>query len=481
MAAWVVATLMAAGCLQPALPGGPAVDAGPVTTPGWTVTLVDADRRAFEPGLSSSPDGTWYICALKGFPNGTNVWVSHDQGRSFRFIGDDLPIGTARSGGGDVGGGDCDIGTDASGRAYLVDLWAGSASIATSTDGGSTWTGVPVSQLAPTMDRPWLAGGSSNEVLIEGAQLAARGCEQHGFNCPPPGGIWVSRSTDGGRTFLQQMKVVDNANRLELNGNIARGGDGALYVIYTEKVGEGKLALTVASSADDGLTWTPHEVARQDFPPGSCYPLNVFPVVGADASGGVNAAWVLDNSHTGRYDLFLASSRDHGQHWSAPLVVTDRPGARAYPWLAVRADGLLALAWYETNVTTRQVYGTDPLGQAHATCEWEGADQAAWYVRTAFSSNASAPNPHIVEQTAQTTPVHVGSLDRPYAERMGLAFGSDGRAGVVYVADLAAKPRVVFAIQDVPQLLGQVDQDSGRARGSVGDDTRVLAPLVGTR
>src|SRR5207249_5734069 len=65
---------------------------------------------------------------------------------------------------------------------------------------------------------------SSDLVFLTAAQPPTAS-ESRGVNAAPAGGIWVSRSTDGGITFSQNVLAAGNENRLSLNGNLARDKD----------------------------------------------------------------------------------------------------------------------------------------------------------------------------------------------------------------------------------------------------------------
>lgn len=411
-------------------------------------SVLDPTRGVYEPALAVAPDGSIFVCGPGHVGFGTDVWVSTDGGASFQYSGNQVKTGVpvlphdpvVRSGSGDVGGGDCDMGADAGGRVYLADLWLGSVSVSSTTDKGASWRGVPVSIVGAPLDRPWVLGGDKDEVFLTAAQLQGFGYEERGLNTPPVGGIWVARSTDGGMTFPQRVLAVGNQDRIGLNSNLARDGD-FLYVMYTKKVAEGRIAVTVAVSKDRGVTWEQHVAAEQDFYPRQCEPLNLFPSVAADGAGGVYLAWAMENPKTQRIDLFLASSRDHGVTWNAPVSVADRPGTRAFPWVAAQAPGRVGLVWYESNDTLL-------THVENVQCLDNATSDTAWRIHYASSQDALDAAPRFSETLVQAAPIHQGVLDRPYAEVLQVRFTPDGRAVTAYVADVAeGTARPMFAVQ----------------------------------
>lgn len=439
-----------AGCL--ATPDGgqgvQAANAPPANAFGFHATLIDDERTGWEPGLTFAPNGDLFVCSPRGTGSGSDVWRSLDGGASFERTGMDAgssgPV--LRSGGGDLGGGDCGLAPDNEGSIYLVEFWPGSASVAVSRDRGATWSGTPLSILGP-MDRPWIATGSPGEVFVAAAQGQGTGLESRGLSMPPAGGIWVARSGDGGLTFPQQVMAVSNEDRLGHNSNIVLGA-GNLYLTYAKKVAEGRLAMMVAVSGDRGATWEHHEAALQDFYPGQCFsPLDIFPVVAADDAGGVYLAWVLKNPETQRQDLFIVASADSGKTWNPPVMLADREGTRGLPWITVGSPGHVGVVWYETNVTTLHKFTDDLTGSLKVTCSNNTPKDAEWFIHYAFSSNALDPSPGFLKALVQTEAVGRGELNA--GEFPMVAFHPAGRAAVTYVADVPeGDARPVFALQE---------------------------------
>lgn len=433
--------VLLAGCASPARPSVLAA-AKPTADHSleYRITLIDPSRKAAEPGLAIAPDGTVFVCSPRGVSKGSDVWVSRDGGSSFAFTGTEIGPAVVHAPLAAPGGGDCDVSAGQAGRAYLADLWVGSVSVSSTTD-GEHWTGLPLSQLTPPADRPWILGGPADEVYLDTAQLYGTPTFQ-GLPATPVGGIIVMRSTDGGMTFPQQVVMVANEDRFAFNGNLALS-DGRLYGIYTSAANETTLRIMVSTSDDHGQTWIAHVVAEQRMPEHACFPIVNFPVVAA-LGDSVVAAWALDNPRTGRVDVFAATSEDRGERWSSPTPLTDRAGSRAFPWVAMSPHGRIVLAWYETNVTARYA-PTDPNDRVGTSCEWQGAgiERAEWWVRTAELG------PVVRESVVSPQPVHVGPLDRPYAEVMKVAFTPQGKAAMVYVADLPGigDARAVFAVE----------------------------------
>lgn len=411
--------------------------------------VVDPSRVGREPSLIVDQRGAFYICSYRGVGDGTDVWRSQD-GQHFDFIGQEvhpfLPV--VRSGQGDAGGGDCDLGVDEGGRVYLADLWEGSVSVSSTADQGSTWTGTSASVLAPPLDRPWILGGKQEEVFLSALQLTNIHGIIPGNPTTPAGGVWVVRSTDGGKTFPQQVLAVRNDEGLLFRSNLALYGDNLYFVYESNKYGtdgkSGELTLMLASSPDRGLTWQHFPIVHHAFVETGCFTTMIFPVIAADAKGNLYAAWALNNSETKRFDLVFSSSSDGGKTWTPPLILTDRPGTRAYPWITAGGTGRVGLIWYETNVTLAE--GNDP----QSGCSWANAGSAnpEWFVHFGYSFNAVSADPTFNEVLLDPHAVHKGSLDRPFAELMQVRIDPQGRAAAAYVADVPeGNARPMFSLQ----------------------------------
>ena len=408
-----------------------------------------------EPSLAVSPDGTIFVCSPRGSGRGTNVWRSTDNGATFERLGNAVQptLGPQRSTTGDVGGGDCHMSADRGGTVYLADLWAGSVSVAWSKDNGATWDGMPLSVRSGTADRPWVLGGEPGEVFvtttdIHGSLLELITESNLGVHdAPAAGGIWVARSTDGGRTFPQQVLAVGNADRFPPTSNLVEAR-GNLYLYYVTTTGD-QARHMVAVSKDRGMTWTQKAAAEMPYDRNVCstYPLAVFPVAAADDSGGVYLAAAYENPTTKRWDLVFLSSPDEGEHWNAPMLIADREGTRSFPWLAAAGNGRVGLAWYESNQT---IYSDNATNVSErATCGSHGNETPSeWFIHYAESRNAASSNPVFTDVLVQPDPVtRANDLGRPFAELLGLDFDAQGRAAVVYVSDTPEVPgQALFAL-----------------------------------
>jgi hypothetical protein len=160
------------------------------------------------------------------------------------------------------------------------------------------------------------------------------------------GEILFARSEDGGATFsaplnLSRSIAGDGKGRINRdvwhNGSLdlAVGGDGALYVAWTEYEG----ALWVRRSIDGGSSFS-EPLRINDAKPAR------GPALALGPKGVVYLAWTVGDDEAA--DIRVAKSTDAGASFGAPLVVERSKGYSDAPKLAVDANGTLHLVYAES-------------------------------------------------------------------------------------------------------------------------------------
>jgi hypothetical protein len=145
------------------------------------------------------------------------------------------------------------------------------------------------------------------------------------------------RSTDSGETW-DDAQIVSRGD-LSVGGiELAAGGDGHVYVIYSGSGASGSLAVFFSRSPDYGLTW-------DDFPvlstPGQAA---YIPDIGANQYGEIAVAW-HEHIRRNRSDVFLTHSGNHGASWSKKVNLSDNIGQSDSPVVEVDAEGNIYAAW----------------------------------------------------------------------------------------------------------------------------------------
>ncbi|HEX3557606.1 MAG TPA: sialidase family protein [Pyrinomonadaceae bacterium] len=250
--------------------------------------------------------------------------------------------------------------------------------VSASRDGGLTW-GEPVpvinhiNTVTPFEDKPAVivdnAAASPNKgnVYLAWTRFDAYGSREP--DCRSQ--IYFSRSTDGGKSFSMPFRISDaGGDCLDSDNTVegavpAVGPRGEVYVVWA-----GPLGLVFDKSTDGGLTFGKDKVIGEmpggwDFPVAGLDRANGMPVTGVDLSAGPNRGALYVNwidARNGDPDVFVASSRDGGETWSAPMRVNDDPlkngKVQFFTWMAVDpSDGSLNVAFYDRRDTAGALTG----------------------------------------------------------------------------------------------------------------------------
>jgi hypothetical protein len=431
-AAWVFLVALLAGCAS--APASQVVPHFPnpfATAPALhflpAVELPDSSK-ASEPSLAIGPDDVLYVSAPQGLPSASPLWQSLDHGASWQV----LQPNSAQAGSVGLGGGDTSIAVGRDGSVYVTDLWAGSATVSSSHDEGKTWFTSPVSSEVPYYDRQWNAVDATGAAYFLGRTLT------------PGQAAWVSRSTDGGKTWLADgnpWTSTDASTEWQDGPLVTNPKTDALGVAYT--CGDGS-SVCFAQSADAGLTWASVTAAKADGPAG-----NDFPALAADAAGNWYLAYSEATKDGSR--VFLAHSAD-GASWSAPVAASPASGNAVFPWIVAGDAGRVAIAWY----------GTSTPGDANDATAMKSA---SWDVEVAQSLDALEAAPRFVTVPAASG-VHVGTVDtqgldptnpqapdRSLGDFFTIAADQEGRVHVAFVRSVDGHAALEWTRQDGGDLL----------------------------
>jgi len=242
-----------------------------------------------------------------------------------------------------------------------------------SKDGGNNWTGGTaainhVNTVIPFEDKPGLIVDNAQGSHSKGnVYLAWTRFDVYGSSNPEHHSqIYFTRSTDQGQTFSMPFRISDTGGDCLDSDNTVEGAvpavgpRGEVYVVWA-----GPLGLVFDKSLDGGLTFGKDKVIG-DFPGGWDFSVdgldraNGMPVTGVDLSDGPNKGTLYVNwidARNGDPDVFVMSSRDGGDTWSAPVRVNDDPlkngKVQFFTWMAVDpADGSVNIIFYDRRDTT---------------------------------------------------------------------------------------------------------------------------------
>ncbi len=237
--------------------------------------------------------------------------------------------------------GDPAVASDSLGNVYLGILayngFANGILVSKSSDGGATFA-EPV-RLDNGGDKEYLAVDLRNDTIYAVWENTGAQLNQ---------GIFFSKSTDHGSTFSSKRQISTNLGGTNNGATPSVGPNGEVYVVWTN-FGS---TIWFQRSLDAGSTWLPADrVVRGDvnIPPS---PLNggfrnpPIPSSACDTSGGPNdgriyVVWADDRF--GDPDILLTWSDDRGDTWSPPLRVNDdvvgNGADQFFPWVHVEGSG----------------------------------------------------------------------------------------------------------------------------------------------
>jgi hypothetical protein len=156
---------------------------------------------------------------------------------------------------------------------------------------------------------------------------------------------------------------------------------------------------------------------------------NDFPSATIDNAGNIYAVWAMNDSRLNHFNVWMASSHDHGKNFYGPFLVSSGPGHSLMPWIAAGDAGRVEIVYYHTDGNE------DPNTTA--------SDE--WHVRFAQSLNAADREPVFSVVEASDHPNHIGPIcnqgllcgsgTRNLLDFFQVAIGPDGLANIVYADD----------------------------------------------
>jgi hypothetical protein len=356
-----------------------------------------------EPSIATDPLGDVFVDGPQGIPSGTNghpgvgFWVSRNDGTTF---------GPATYVGSDTGGGDSDV-LYSKGAVYVADLEATAAQICKSTDRGATFFGIGPTpdpgnctttnggQAGPSDDRQWLTAAPDGTLyltyheFVSAQPIAFRsdnaGADDFSNTCGPlitdptiesnvptdiTGGTLVARPvTDQAGNFYVLFATTTQTE------NAAAAAQGQPSGTFSQ--------LYLAKSTDKCKTFTDYTVFDGEKLHGENTVQfgDIFNDLVIDGAGNlyvVGAGYIGSTPFATHTNVYLFSSRDHGETWSAPAQVGDSNAAHMLPAaVGGPSGGQLSIGYFRT------VNGvTDP-----------NATTGKWTYSTAQSSNAASATP----------------------------------------------------------------------------------------
>lgn len=364
--------------------------------------------------------------------------------------------------------------------------------IASSTDGGLHWTTPSMIDFRSSgdffADKEWVAAGADGQVYVTWTRFY-QGPRGLGYVKSP---IMISASSDAGKTWTSPKEVSDATRPFNQGSAPVVGPDGTLYVGYEATdpaTGYTTDQQVVASSTDQGRTFTQHPIARA-FDDLSCYPIqrpgaqdrqtlsfeqfriNSYPSLALDPSNGHLAmVWADDEGagNCGTQDpTFTGAATSNqvklvtsanGSSWSSPRTITTGAADKVYPSVGANA-GRIVVGYYT------RAYSPSPTAQ----------DRSCGIAELDTTTNTIvAP----VEPDRAAAPV---CLDWAIRSSSDNNFGNETR-----VTTQSSNPYILFSGSFIGDYTGTAVDAAGHAvtvwtdfRGNPGVTTPNQDTLVGT-
>jgi hypothetical protein len=384
----------------------------------------------FGPAVATSPNGKQVFVAFNdpaGFfteRSAIGFAVSNDRGRSWEDLGQ-VPTGNAEtfllaqpavvfdaSTGTFVLAGQ---GAIVSGQEVSFSLLVGGYS-----PGSGTWSPLvdvfPDIPLGASAHDPWLAAdgfaSSTHEGTLYLGFTQSDGGQAQGF---------LTRSTNGGRTWSDPLAVTDLGTNDFLNPAVAP--DGTVYVGWTDFGGQAATTndIYVARSTDGGVTFSGGFAVAADVPksgaPTSCGGTSRHAYLGGIVTADApriavdptdpNRLWVVFTGagQADESDVLVSESSNRGRTWTPSVPMPYPAAVQMFPDIEVTRDGRIGVSYYQA---------TSPDEVDFITA----FSDAFTFSRPGYSVNAVVP--------VTDDPFALWSMNPPYDDFYGPCFGMQG-------------------------------------------------------
>jgi BNR repeat protein len=252
--------------------------------------------------------------------------------------------------------------------------------VASSHDGGATFSETKINANA---NLGWALAGGGTVDPAGNVYFSWNGYEQNG-QAKGPVNLFISKSTDGGRTFSNTLLDVsgdprdcsaDECGWAYLGAAITMTSDanGILYALWNSgPIGKAPNRVWFSRSTDRGRTWS----TKVDVSRARAGAEHAFPAIAARGSGDVRISWMDSRARTDNtlWNTYYRSSTNAGASWSTERDISSFVGGYTY----IKPDGFEFPYgdYYEIDI--------DDLGTAHVA-NGQGIDYdspgAIWYTR----------------------------------------------------------------------------------------------------
>ncbi|HEU4716273.1 MAG TPA: T9SS type A sorting domain-containing protein [Bacteroidia bacterium] len=289
---------------------------------------------------------------------------------------------------------------------YKASADSGGVFITHSLDGGITWSAPTQVWNANTedpsklpLDRPWLAAdnsGTANDGMFYITTKPAPWI-------PAPNRPYLKVSSDSGQTW-SAYRYIDTTNYLVGNiiqapmATLTTSADGALCIAYPSYLASQSVypKIFFAKSYNHGNSFTYHDLLVGGTPvTDTLYKLGYR--LAANPSNPNQLAYAFMEQPYGDPDIFICTTNDGGNTWSAPLRVNDdaqgNGKAQDMVWADYDTNGKLVVTWRDR----RNGSGTGFYQSSDTYCA-VSTDNGATFMPNMRLSSMTAPFDSILEQ-----------------------------------------------------------------------------------
>jgi hypothetical protein len=458
---WFVKQTGGAGAYNP--PASP-----PAATFAANLVLPNSNGHA-EPNMKVDS----HNCLFSAAPGGPIAWKSSNNGASFAILPNPVADETGLVGGDEDVLPFTQLNSARPDQLYFADLGVSTVHIRKSTDGGATWfapgAGGVAGEVSVSSDRQWMAGdrsGTDQTVYLWEHEFVSQTLRMNALTndtvwAPPASGMTdpdliappgsTLANTVPGNMFVDSAthKVYGVLGASTVTTNVVGAPTGKLPNIW-EADGPGTFTAGVSPGP-----FTNHPVFRGviDSPAAPAPPAgaatfgsntaNLFNGATIDSAGNIYVSWATPNARNGLYDVWFASSHDHGLTYYGPFKISPNGTQGNVPWITAGDNGRVDIVYYGTTGTE------DPTNSTN--------DE--WNVFFAQSLNAADREPVFTVSQASDHVMHKGPIcnvgilcgngTRQLLDFFQVAVGPDGLSHIMY-ADTGASngtPHVTYARQ----------------------------------
>ncbi len=405
-------------------------------------TYVDKERAGGEPLVATLPGGRLIYSAHAGtthfftpeapnpgttafvenYTGQTYIWTSDDNGKTWQFrprVGaNNLPLS---------GFSDPEVAIDAAGNVFFSEINLANVAVSKSADKSQTYSQQNFFGAILT-DRQWMEADRENELyFVANAFGGGTG------TVPSPGlGHFISKSTDGGKTF--STNIPDREGGAGIGDIRVDKRTGTVYETHHPSFGTGAGTLSMASfrNARSGDLKPETTVIAEDV-----NAVSHWPAFDLDPEGNLYVVWDESGRGERAAGIWYATSKDGARTWTAPIRVDKTGNTDIWPWLAVGDKGRVAISWLEADVAL-------PDNDA------ETAGDHGWRIVGAATTTglgcAGGGTPSFSVATATKEPVHTGTICQGGTTCQ--AFAIDRRLGDYFSMEVDGTGRMYMGYSD---------------------------------